>query len=189
VTIRPYSDDDLGQLLDVWYRASLIAHWFLTEEFLETERRQIAEHWLPIAETLVAENDGVVVGFLAMIGNEVGGIFVDPDFQGRGIGRALMDAARDSRPFLELDVFEANSVGRRFYDAYGFDVIGRHINEVVGQPELRLRLGIGPSSKRGRVLPTQLTRWRSLETHLPSLPRAPAANHRVRVLSPSVVSG
>ena len=56
------------------------------------------------------------------------------------MGRALMDAARCSRSYLELDVFEANEVGRRFYDAYGFEVVERHMNDVVGQPELRLRL-------------------------------------------------
>ena len=140
MTIRPYTDEDLGELLDVWYRASLIAHPFLSEEFFETERRQIVELWLPVAETKVYETDGVV-GFLALMGNEVGGIFVDPEYQGRGIGRALMDAARDSRPFLELDVFEVNSIGRRFYDTYGFEFVDRHMNEATGQPELRLRLG------------------------------------------------
>ncbi len=141
MTIRPYTDEDLNGLLRVWYRASLIAHSFLPEGFFETERRQIAEDWLPIAETTVYESDGRVVGFLALIGNEVGAIFVDPDAQGRGIGRTLMDAARDSRPFLELHVFEANSIGRRFYEAYGFELIDRHVNEATGQPELRLRLG------------------------------------------------
>lgn len=137
--IRLYSDDDLDQLLDVWYRASLLAHSFLSKEFLESERGQIAEQWLPVAETVVYETDGRVVGFLALIGNEVGGIFVHPDYQGRGIGRALMDHGRDARPVLELDVFEANTVGRRFYDAYGFVLVGHHMNEFAGQPELRLR--------------------------------------------------
>ena len=141
VTIRPYTEDDLGELLDVWYRASLIAHSFLSEEFFETERREIAERWLPVAETAVYEIDGRVVGFVALIGNEVGAIFVDPDYQGRGIGRALMDAALESCPYLELDVFEANSIGRRFYAAYGFTMVDRHMNESVGQPEFRLRLG------------------------------------------------
>lgn len=137
--IRPYADEDLGELLDVWYRPSLIAHSFLTEDFFDQERIQIAERWLPVAETMVYETDGRVVGFLAMIGNEVGAIFVDPHFQGRGIGRALMDTVRDSHPFLELDVFEANSGGRRFYDAYGFEFVDRHLSEATGQPELRLR--------------------------------------------------
>ncbi|MEA2000447.1 MAG: GNAT family N-acetyltransferase [Actinomycetota bacterium] len=141
--IRPYTDDDLDGLLDVWYRASLIVHSFLSEEFFEAERRQIAERWLPMAETLVYESGGRVVGFLSLIGNEVGGIFVDPDHQGRGIGSALMDGARDSRPFLELGVFEANSTGRRFYDSYGFEPVSRQIDEDTGQPELRLRFERG----------------------------------------------
>ena len=138
---RLYTDDDLVELLDVWYRASLLAHSFLSNEFFEVERREIAERWLPIADTTVYEAGGRVVGFLSLIGNEVGAIFVDPDHQGRGIGRALMDGARDSRPFLELNVFEANSAGRRFYETYGFELVGRHMNDTAGQTELRLRFG------------------------------------------------
>ncbi len=137
--IRPYRDDDLSELLDVWHRASLAAHPFLTEAFFEAERRQIAEVWLPVTETTVFEADGRVVGFLALAGNEVGAIFVDPDYQRLGIGRALMDTARDSRPCLELEVFEANAIGRRFYAAYGFELVDRHIEEATGHPALRLR--------------------------------------------------
>jgi putative acetyltransferase len=140
IVIRPYVSADLEQLLDVWYRASLISHSFLDEEFLAEERHEISERWLPIAETVVYEIDGRVVGFIALIGNEVGAIFVAPDHQGRGIGRALMDQARPSRPFLELDVFEANTSGRRFYEVFGFKVVGRHLHEASGQPVVRMRL-------------------------------------------------
>ena len=140
VQIRPYRDADADAVVDVWYRASLIAHSFLGEEFLSSERDEIRERWLPIAETAVAESDGAVVGFVALLGNEVGGIFVDPTHQGRGIGRSLMDHARRSRPFLELDVFEDNERARRFYERYGFEPVGRQIHEASGHVELRLRL-------------------------------------------------
>lgn len=139
--IRPALPSDTEDLLDVWQRASEIAHHFLDEEFFPQERREIEERWLPIAETIVYETEGRVVGFLSLIGNEVGAIFVDPDRQGQGVGRSLMDWARDARPWLELNVFEANTTGRRFYEAYGFAYVSRHINEATGQPELRLRLG------------------------------------------------
>lgn len=139
--IRTFSKGDTEELIEMWYRASLIAHPFLDEAFLAAERREITDYWLPMAETTVYEIDGRVVGFLSLIDNEVGGIFVDPDHQRRGIGRALMDHARESRPFLELDVFEANTVARRFYDNYGFRQVDRHIHEKTGHPELRLRLG------------------------------------------------
>ena len=141
MTIRPYTDEDLEELLDVWYRASLVAHPFLSEAFLTTERREISGRWLPMAETTVFDVDGHVVGFIALIGNEVGAIFVDPDHQSMGVGRALMNHARESRPFLELNVFEANAIGRRFYDTYGFEFVDRHIHEASGETELRLRLG------------------------------------------------
>lgn len=138
--MRPYIDDDRDAVLDVWYRASARAHSFLPEDFFDAERRQIAEDWLPTAETTVYELEGSVVGFLSLVGNEVGGLFVDPEHQGRGIGRTLMDGARDSRPFLELDVFEANAAARGFYEAYGFVYVDRHTNEATGHNELRLRL-------------------------------------------------
>ena len=139
--IRTYGDADLEAVLDVWHRASMIAHSFLPDEFFERERVEIAERWMPVAETIVAEtDDGRVVGFLSLIDNEVGAIFVDPDEQGRGVGRALMDVARAARPVLELDVLEANTIGRRFYAAYGFEFVDRHMNDALGHPELRLRI-------------------------------------------------
>ncbi|HEX6221112.1 MAG TPA: GNAT family N-acetyltransferase, partial [Acidimicrobiia bacterium] len=95
--IRAYTSRDTDDLVDVWYRASLVAHPFLSESFLEEERSEIVQRWLPNAETAVYEVDGRVVGFISLVGNEVGGIFVDPARQGQGIGRALMDHARRSR--------------------------------------------------------------------------------------------
>lgn len=147
--IRPYTDQDLETVLDVWYRASLIAHAFLSEDFLASERRLLAEQWLPMSETHVYERQGTVVGFLSLVGNEVGGLFVDPRLQRTGVGRALMDHARASRPFLELGVFEANTIGRGFYEAYGFEFVCRQVEESTGLPELRLRLGEAGSRQEG----------------------------------------
>jgi putative acetyltransferase len=142
--IRPYVGADLESLIEVWYEASLVAHPFLSAEFLAAERREIAKVWMPIAETIVYEDHGHVVGFLSLVGDEVGAIFVHPEHHGRGIGRALMDRARAARPVLELDVFEANTIGRRFYDAYGFRFVRRHVHDMTGLTQLRLRLDDAP---------------------------------------------
>ena len=95
---------------------------------------------MPVAETIVHETEGHVDGFLSLIGDEVGALFVDPDRQRSGIGRALVDTARERRSGLVLDVFEANTGGRAFYDAYGFEAVGRHVDEATGFPVIRLRL-------------------------------------------------
>ncbi len=137
--IRPYVADDLAAVVVVWDEASRIAHPFLDEQFFADEREQIASEWMPVADSSVFVLDGQVVGFVAMLGNEVGGLFVHPDHQRSGIGRALLDSVRATRPFLELDVFERNDLGRRFYAAYGFREIGRHVSDVGGEIEVRLR--------------------------------------------------
>ena len=138
--IRPYQDTDLSEVLEAWYSASLLGHPFLDEAFFERERNRIREVYLPNAETWVFEQDGVVVGFVALIGNEVGGLFVHADYHGRGMGRALMDHARSIRDVLELLVFEDNKVGRAFYEKCGFRQVGKEVHEETGFMQMRLRL-------------------------------------------------
>jgi putative acetyltransferase len=139
--MRPYQPGDQPDVLDVWYRASSIAHPYLSADFLAWERAELGDHWLEVADTTVYESAGRVVGFISLIGNEVGGIFVDPGHQGLGVGRALMEHAEGTRPFLELTVFAANTAARRFYDRYGFEPVAETTHEETGQPQLRLRLG------------------------------------------------
>ena len=119
--IREYQSSDLADLLGVWEAASAVAHSFLTPDFLQQERHNIPNVYLPIAETWVAESGSSVVGFIALIGNEVGAIFVHPSRHGVGFGKALMDKARSLRGELEVEVFSKNSIGRAFYDRYGFE--------------------------------------------------------------------
>ena len=138
--IREYEDKDLEELLEAWYSASKVAHPFLSEEFLEQERKNIESVHLPNAETWVYELNGAVVGFIALIGNEVGAIFLDPEFHGKGIGRALMDHARSIRDVLELDVFKENKIGRNFYKKYGFIEEYEYLHKETGFMQLRLKL-------------------------------------------------
>lgn len=145
--IRPYRSTDLDMLLDVWYHASVLAHPFLEPVFLEKERQAIALQWIPVAETWVYVSGDRVRGFIAMLDNEVGGLFVDPEHHGEGIGQALMNHVRTSRQELWLNVFAENAIGRRFYNRYGFEPVDEHLHEESGHRELRLRW-TGPGADR-----------------------------------------
>ena len=118
--IRKYRPGDRDAVLGVWAAASTLAHPFLDEEFLEQERREIRNTHLPNAETWVWESEGRVVGFISLIGIEVGAIFVEPGLQRSGIGSALMDHARRLRGKLEVEVFSENEIGRAFYASPDF---------------------------------------------------------------------
>ena len=137
--IRPFEDRDLDAMLDCWEASSRLAHPFLSDEFIEQERRNIPEIYMPIAETWIAENNDEIVGFVALIGSEVGAIFVHPQHHRQGAGWALMEKAKALRGDLEVEVFKENAIGRRFYDKYGFETISEKIHEPTGNAILRMR--------------------------------------------------
>ena len=140
--IRNYQERDLKDLLIAWEGASRIAHSFMPEDFFDKERYNIPNLYLPNADTWVAVVDDKVVGFIALIENEVGGLFVDPSYHGIGIGRALMNKGQELHGDLEVDVFKKNSIGRRFYDQYGFKFLSEKIWEDTG--DIILRLAFSP---------------------------------------------
>lgn len=131
--IRLYAREDLDDLLETWYTASRMAHPFLPDEFFDVERHNMTDIYLPMADTYVCEDEGRVVGFIALIKNEVGALFVHPEFHGRGYGRALMDHARRMRGDLEVEVFKENRIGREFYRRYGFTFHEEHVHEETGE--------------------------------------------------------
>ena len=148
--IRKYRDSDLDALLSSWEKASRLAHPFLTDEYFQQERKNIPEIHLPNAETWVVETSNEVVGFIALIGNEVGAIFVHPGMQGKGAGKALMDKAQELHENLEVEVFSKNSIGRRFYSKYGFVLIEEKYHENTGHKMLRLKFTARRSVRRRR---------------------------------------
>ena len=137
--IRKYKPSDTDSLIDVWYKSTSVAHPFMTKEFLKKEEKNIREIYLPNTETWVYEKDGQVVGYIAMIKNEVGAVFILPEFQRQGIGKKLMDTVAELHEELEVEVFEKNKNGRRFYERYGFVFLKKHLHEETGEVLFRLR--------------------------------------------------
>jgi putative acetyltransferase len=146
VEIRQYKDNDLEAVLSTWERATRLVHSFMTDEFIAQEKKNIEEIYLPNTDTWVVDIDGEVRGFIALMGNEVGAIFLQPEFHGKGIGKALMDKAQQLQGDLEVEVFEANSTGRKFYSRYGFELIGESFHEPTKQQVLRLKFTANKSS-------------------------------------------
>jgi hypothetical protein len=56
--IRPHADDDLGEVLDAWYLASLEGQSFLSEDFLDAERERLSGLWLPGSDSRCSRSVG-----------------------------------------------------------------------------------------------------------------------------------
>ena len=83
--------------------------------------------------------DGKLAGFISMLGNVVGAMYVDPAYHRRGVGRALLDIPKAIHESLEVDVFEKAGAVRAFYEKHGFKEIGRSVVEPLGEVSLRMR--------------------------------------------------
>jgi GNAT superfamily N-acetyltransferase len=82
------------------------------------------ERILPRSEAWVVEADGCVVGYAALDGDMLDAIYVEPDAQGRGLGTALLERAKQLRPDgLRLWVFQKNEAARRLYERHGFRLV------------------------------------------------------------------
>lgn len=73
-------------------------------------------------EILVVELDGKVIATGAIVEDDIFGVFVDPDFQHHGHGRALMhelEARARSKGYREA-VLSVSLPSRRFYESLGY---------------------------------------------------------------------
>ena len=144
IAIRQYQASDLKDLMSAWENANNLAQPFLQEDFVAQVRKDIPALYLPNADTWVAECDNHIVGFIALIGNEVGAIFLQPEYHGKRIGKMMMDKAQELHGNLELEVFKKNTIGLEFYSAYGFELMEEKMHEPTG--ELLLRLGFNATA-------------------------------------------
>ena len=138
--IRKHQESDLEPILDVWHQASTLAHPFLDEAFVEKATKAMREMYIPNSETWVYEEEGTVIGFIGMMGNEIGGLFVLPDHHSKGVGWQLVDFISELHDELEVEVFKENKIGRAFYDKYGFKVIKKDLHRESGKEILRMKI-------------------------------------------------
>ena len=138
VMIRKHVENDLEQIMKVWNESTTLAHPFLNSEFVEKVKSDMRNIYIPNSETWVYENDEGMVGFISMIDNEIGGLFVLPKNHSSGIGTKLVNFVNEFHDKLEVEVFEKNIIGRAFYDKYGFTLIKEFTHEESGEIVLRL---------------------------------------------------
>ena len=96
--------------------------------------------------TMFVAGEGEVAGYLSLDEPEhfIRGFYLKPSARGQGIGKALMDAAKQRCPDrLELGVFEANEGAVRFYEREGFVAVPEGYKTAAetdeGVPELLMR--------------------------------------------------
>ncbi len=124
--VRRMEPDEVEQTVAVWERSRWESLPWLEQRMghsHEDNLRFFRETIMRENEVWVAESGGRVVGLLALRGSLVDRLYVEPEWQRRGVGRALLEKARELSPTeLRLFTLQRNERARRFYEAHGFRV-------------------------------------------------------------------
>lgn len=136
--IRPYQAQDLGALVKVWEVASAGAYPACDQAFFDAERLRICNDYLPRYETWVWATDQGISGFISHHRDFVGGLFVTPEQQGNGIGRALVEHVRRIYGALQVEVFAVNMKARAFYARLEFGLVSEYVHQATAAQILKL---------------------------------------------------
>nr|WP_246461548.1 GNAT family N-acetyltransferase [Mesorhizobium sangaii] len=93
---------------------------------------------MPRQQVTVAEAGKVIVGFIAVSGEWVEQLYLDPAWTGQGIGSQLLIDTTAALPVVRLHCFQANTGARRFYERHGFiaEGFGDGTNNEEGLPDI-----------------------------------------------------
>lgn len=134
--IRNLESKDIDKVMDIWEKSTIKAHDFICKEYWQNNYSTVKNVYIPMSETFVYEDKEDIKGFISIINNEfIGAIFVDIGFQGRGVGKKLINYAMDKYKNLKLAVYKENKKSVEFYINRGFKIIKEQPNDDSGYNE------------------------------------------------------
>jgi GNAT superfamily N-acetyltransferase len=125
LTLRLARQEEHDELEALQWRASTELPEYREQLIANPDAVHLPPSQIANGQVIVAEFEGDIAGFAAVVGGELDGLFVEPDLWGGGIGRALVNAAAHQarQKGLTLTVVAAPEA-RLFYESCGFAVEG-----------------------------------------------------------------
>ncbi|MGL9620683.1 GNAT family N-acetyltransferase [Bradyrhizobium sp. U531] len=141
IHLRSYAASDEAATIDLWHRTWQQAYPQIDfAARLDWWRERWRKDLVPKAAIVVAEQDGVVTGFVTIDGEGyLDQLVVDPDHWGSDAARLLVDEAKRLSPSgITLLVNKDNARAIRFYERSGFAPAGDEVNPTSGRPVLKM---------------------------------------------------
>ena len=123
--IRRMEKSETRDVMDLWLRTSNYSNSFVKSEFWTTHYEYVKQKYIDKKDTFVYIKDDRIVGFAVVdCGSEICGLFVDPAYQNRGIGRELIAFLKSEYTRLRIDIYAKNRKAFAFSVQMGFVVDG-----------------------------------------------------------------
>ena len=101
--IRKLRKADVNRVAKIWLDTNIKAHYFISVQYWKNNFELVKELLLQTTVYVYEDNQGIW-GFIGLNDEYVEGIFVSDEMQSHGIGKALLNYAKDKRSKLLLNV-------------------------------------------------------------------------------------
>ena len=132
--IRELRKADINKVANIWLDTNITAHYFIPEQYWKSNFELVKELLLQ-AIVYVYEDNQEIWGFIGLNDEYVEGIFVSDEMQSQGIGKALLNYAKDKRSKLLLNVYQKNTRAISFYQREGFEIQHSGLDEATGEKD------------------------------------------------------
>ncbi|MER8572289.1 GNAT family N-acetyltransferase [Mesorhizobium sp. M1338] len=120
VFLRPATGSDAAAIARLMRAALGSFDWMPVIHTPTEDLAFIRDVVLPRQQVTVAKAGKATVGFIAVSGEWVEQLYLDPAWTGHGIGSRLLMDATAALAVVKLHCFQANTGARRFYERHGF---------------------------------------------------------------------
>ena len=128
--IREFRETDIGAVQQLIYHTIDISYRPVyppraVEFFKEFHSHYEIMHRYRKGKIFVVEQDGDIIGTGSFVNCEISGVFINPDFQGRGYGKALMLSLEKSGIFAGCAevTLSVSLPSKGFYEDLGYNIM------------------------------------------------------------------
>jgi len=126
---------DITEVVDIWFKASIISHNFISNDYWESNKIIMENKYLPMSETYLATDGKIIFGFISLIEEYLAAFFVKPEYQGNGVGSLLLNYVKNFKNNLQLKVYVKNKKSIEFYKTQCFLIISEAIDYTTEEKE------------------------------------------------------
>lgn len=132
--IRELRKADINKVADIWLDTNIKAHPFIPAQYWKSNFSLVKELLLQ-ATVYVYEDNQEIQGFIGLNDEYIEGIFVSDETQSQGIGKILLNCAKEKRNKLLLKVYQKNTKAILFYQREGFEIQCSGLDESTGEKD------------------------------------------------------
>lgn len=136
--IRKFNINELEIVMEIWLNTNIEAHDFVNTSYWQ-RNYDMVRNMFPDASIFVYEDNDQIQGYIGLMDNYIAGMFINSSSQSKGIGKGLLNYAKDINSELLLKVYKKNVRAVKFYLRENFKVLKEQIDENTDEVELVMK--------------------------------------------------